>query len=94
VAALSGQHLTESLVATRKKSINFEDSLSQLEELVNALEAGDLSLEESLKAFEKGIRITRECNEALKEATQRVELLTRNDQGDIEATPFDTPEDN
>ena len=84
--------MTESTVATRKKSINFEDSLAQLEELVSALESGDLSLEDSLKSFEKGIRITRDCNEALKEATQRVELLTRNQQGEPEAAPFDTPE--
>ena len=79
-------------MATRKKSINFEDSLSQLETLVSALESGDLSLEESLKSFETGIRITRECNQALKEATQRVELLTRNQQGELQSEPFDAPE--
>jgi len=79
-------------LATRKKSINFEDSLAQLETLVSELESGDLSLEDSLKAFEKGIRITRECNDALKEASQRVELLTRTPQGELEATPFDAPE--
>ncbi len=83
----------EITVATRKKPVNFEDSLSQLEELVAALESGDLSLEDSLKAFEKGIRITRECNESLKAATQRVELLTRNSAGDIEPRPFDAPEE-
>ena len=81
-------------MATRKKSINFETSLAQLEELVNALESGELSLEDSLKSFEKGIRITRECNDALKEASQRVELLTSNQQGELEAEPFDAPEAN
>lgn len=89
---LPGPLIGESTLATRKKSINFEDSLAQLEELVSTLESGDLSLEDSLKAFEAGIRITRECNAALKEATQRVELLTRNQEGELEAAPFDAPD--
>jgi len=80
-------------VAARKKSIDFEQSLAQLETLVSSLEAGEMNLEESLKAFEKGIRITRECQDALKEAEQRVEMLTRNREGDITAAPFDRLED-
>ena len=68
-------------MVTRKKNINFEKNLDELEGLVEALESGGLSLEESLKTFEKGIRITRECQEALKEAEQKVNLLTRGDNG-------------
>jgi len=64
-------------VATRKKSIDFEKKLGQLEALVTDMEKGALSLEESLKAFEDGIKITRECQQALKDAEQKVELLTR-----------------
>lgn len=64
-------------MATRKKSIDFEKKLDQLEVLVTDMEKGALSLEESLKAFEDGIKITRECQQALKDAEQKVELLTR-----------------
>lgn len=59
----------------RKKGVNFEQSLEELEALVEQMEDGDLSLEESLAAFEKGVRIARECQEALKEAEQRVQVL-------------------
>lgn len=59
----------------RKKAVNFEQSLEELEALVEQMEDGDLSLEESLAAFEKGVRIARECQEALKEAEQRVQVL-------------------
>jgi exodeoxyribonuclease VII small subunit len=59
----------------RKKNFQFEESLAQLEALVEQMEDGDLSLEESLKAFEKGIKLTRECQQALKQAEQKVQLL-------------------
>jgi exodeoxyribonuclease VII small subunit len=54
---------------------NFEESLASLEALVSAMEEGDLSLEESLQAFEKGIRLTRECQSALQKAEQKVQIL-------------------
>ena len=79
-------------MASRKKSIDFEESLSQLEALVEALESGDLSLEQSLKAFEDGIKITRECQTALKEAEQKVEVLTRNRGREATTSPFDEPD--
>ena len=63
-------------MATRKKSIDFEKSLSELEALVNEMGQGSLSLEDSLKSFEKGIKITRECQQALKDAEQKVTLLS------------------
>lgn len=81
-------------MATRKKPPDFEDSLSELEALVEALEEGNLSLDESLKSFERGIKITRECQQALKMAEQRVAVLTRNLDGDLLETPLadDEPE--
>lgn len=59
------------------KKIDFEASLSQLEQLVDQMEDGDLSLEESLKAFEAGVKLTRECQRALRDAEQKVEVLMR-----------------
>jgi|TARA_B110000263_G_C15229061_1_gene473696 exodeoxyribonuclease VII small subunit len=60
-----------------KKDTNypFEASLARLEALVTQMENGDLTLEASLKTFEEGIKLTRECQQALKEAEQKVTLL-------------------
>ena len=58
-----------------KKSYPFEESLEKLEKLVERMEEGDLSLEESLKTFEEGIKLTRECQQALARAEQKVKLL-------------------
>jgi exodeoxyribonuclease VII small subunit len=57
----------------------FEDTLRKLEELLRKMEGGDLALEESLKAFEEGIRLSRLCTERLDEAERRVEILLRKD---------------
>lgn len=54
---------------------DFENALEELEALVTAMEQGELSLEESLAAFEKGIKLTRECQTALKQAEQKVQVL-------------------
>ena len=62
-----------------KKKINFEKSLSDLETLVEEMEQGDLSLEESLKRFEKGIGLTTDCQQALQSAELKVqELVEKN----------------
>lgn len=58
-----------------KKSYPFEQSLEKLEALVERMEQGDLSLEDSLKTFEEGIKLTRECQQALVKAEQKVKLL-------------------
>lgn len=57
------------------KKINLEKSLSELEELVEELESGDLPLEVAMKKFEEGIKLTRGCQSALKDAEQKVEIL-------------------
>ena len=62
-------------MARAKKSVDFEEALDQLEELVEDMENGDLTLEESLKAFEQGIKLTRECQHALSTAEQKVKML-------------------
>lgn len=58
---------------------DFEQSLKELEELVTRMERGDLTLEESLQAFERGIQLTRGCQKALREAEQKVEILLGKD---------------
>ncbi len=80
-------------MATRKKPIEFEKSLSELEAIVASLESGDLSLEQSLKSFEQGIRLTRECQEMLQAAEQKVAVLLGSADG-LESVPFEEAEDN
>ena len=63
-------------VASTKK-FNLEKSLADLEELVEELESGDLPLEKAMKKFEEGIKLTRGCQAALKEAEQKVEILLK-----------------
>jgi exodeoxyribonuclease VII small subunit len=67
----------------------FEEALSQLEALVARLEGGDLPLEESLRAFEEGVRLTRLCAERLEDAERRVHLLMRTPEGTEQEVPFD-----
>jgi exodeoxyribonuclease VII small subunit len=57
--------------------IDFETAMRDLEELVERLERGDLPLEESLAAFERGVMLTRSCQTALKDAEQKVEILLK-----------------
>lgn len=57
------------------KKFNLEKSLADLEELVEELESGELPLEKAMKKFEEGIKLTRGCQTALKEAEQKVEIL-------------------
>ena len=70
----------------KKSQPDFEKALGQLESLVEQLEKGDLPLEEALKQFEKGVALTRACQESLKAAEQKVEILSR---GSNDAEPFD-----
>ena len=60
-------------------TIGFEESLKQLEEIVNKMEQGQLSLEQSLGAFEQGVKLTRQCQSTLKQAEQRVSKLMPKD---------------
>ena len=60
---------------TSTKKFNLEKSLAELEELVEELESGDLPLETAMKKFEEGIKLTRGCQAALKDAEQKVQIL-------------------
>jgi exodeoxyribonuclease VII small subunit len=66
----------------------FEDALSKLEKIVGQLEEGDISLEESLKLFEEGIRLSRLCNQKLDEAERKVQILVKDREGNVKAEPF------
>jgi exodeoxyribonuclease VII small subunit len=67
---------------------DFEAALAELESLVERMEQGNLSLEETLAQFERGIRLTRSCQSALKAAEQKVEILVRQAGGDA-VEPFE-----
>ena len=69
--------------------LDFERAMAELEQLVQKLEKGDLPLEESLAAFERGVALTRTCQAALRQAEQKVELLLRKPGGETERVPFD-----
>ena len=64
------------------KPSQFEKSITDLEQIVSQLEKGELSLEESLKKYEKGIQLAKVCEKALAEAEQKVETLSKNDISD------------
>ncbi|HEV2221531.1 MAG TPA: exodeoxyribonuclease VII small subunit, partial [Candidatus Acidoferrales bacterium] len=71
----------------------FEKSLTRLEEVVKRLESTDLSLDEAMKLFEEGVKLSRDCQKQLEEAEGRVEILLRKADGKIQAEPFETNED-
>ncbi len=76
----------------KKPHLDFEHALKELEALVTRMEKGDISLEDSLKHFERGIELTRACQTALKEAEQKVQILMEKD-GALEAQPFENREE-
>ena len=62
--------------SAESSSPSFEDAINELEALVETMESGDLSLDDSLKAFEQGVKLTRQCQQSLKAAEQKVMMLT------------------
>jgi exodeoxyribonuclease VII small subunit len=84
---------------TAPQGETFEAALKQLEEIVQRLERGELALEESLKLYEEGIRLSRVCHAKLEEAEGRIELLMKDARGDLvlddqgrpKKTPFGQP---
>jgi exodeoxyribonuclease VII small subunit len=67
---------------------SFEDSLKKLESIVDRLEKGDLSLEESLKLFEEGVGLSTACKKELEEAEGKVEMLIKQRDGSLKREPF------
>ena len=76
-----------------RKKENFEEALRKLEAIVAQMEEGDLPLEESLKAFEEGVRLAKLCTKKLDEAERKVEKLIRDQAGKLQTTPFSEEED-
>ena len=72
-----------------KKDIKFEEALEKLEEQVRLLESGDVSLDDSLLAFEKAVGLVKICNEKLENAEQKVRILTESIDGTVSDAPFD-----
>lgn len=78
-------------MAAKKKAeqeSNFEKDLEALEKIVEALEEGGLSLDVSIKKFEEGMRLAQRCDKALGAAEKKIELLTRNAEGELETESF------
>lgn len=73
--------LNEIIMSSTDSIKDFEASLQALEEIVNKMEQGQLSLEQSLDAFEQGVKLTKDCQNTLKNAQQRVSVLTKSDTG-------------
>ena len=75
------------MTTKQQSEFNFEEALEELERLVSSMEDGELSLEDSMKAFEKGIKLTRECQTALQKAEQKVQILL-DESGETETFKF------
>jgi len=68
--------------------LKFEEAIADLEQVVEQLESGDLSLEDSLAAFEKGVGLVRYCNQKLSEVEKKVELLVKDKHGQLQLKAF------
>ena len=73
--------------------MKFEEAMKRLDEIVAKMEGGELTLDESLKLFEEGIRLTRALNKELEEAERKVEVLTKDESGRLKAEPFEGKEE-
>lgn len=67
---------------------SFEESLNRLEKIVEQMERGDLPLEDSIKLFEEGMRLSAECKEQLEQAEGKVQILIKQRDGSMKAEPF------
>jgi exodeoxyribonuclease VII small subunit len=79
---------------TPEAAPDFETALKRLEEIVKKLESGDLTLDASLELFEEGIQLSRLCHLKLGQAERRVEILLKNNEGEQQAVPFETENEN
>lgn len=71
------------------KELKFEGALERLEEIVRKLEEGDIPLEDSLKLFEEGVRLSRLCDQKLQAAERRIEILMKDHEGGVTTLPFE-----
>lgn len=79
-------------MARKKQGVGFEAALEELEGLVERMEEGELSLEESLKTYERGIELSRACQKSLDAAEQRIRILSEKD-GEAETRSFEPDDD-
>ncbi len=79
----------------RKETVNktFESALEDIEQVVEQLETGELSLEDSLAAFEKGVGLTKYCYQKLDEVEKKIELLVKDKEGKFQLKNFEEPGD-
>ncbi len=71
--------------------MDFEKKMSRLEEIVGKMENGEIKLEDSLKLFEEGIKISKDCHKQLQEAEQKVKVLSgQNEDGSVKLEDFDS----
>ncbi|MFC7049161.1 exodeoxyribonuclease VII small subunit [Emcibacter nanhaiensis] len=71
------------------RAMNFEDALSALEQIVQNLESGDVSLENSIEIYTRGTQLRQHCDEKLKDASERIEKITRQQSGALATEPLD-----
>lgn len=76
-----------------RKSVTFEESMTRLDEIVKALEAGDVPLEESMKLFEEGTKLSASLGKLLDKAEQKVTVMQENMQGELAEQPFAAEEE-
>jgi len=87
VSAGPGEHAEDG--ARLKGSEKFEDQLENLESIVTQIDSGELSLEQSIDAFERGVGLVRSLNHKLDEVERRVEVLMRNASGELRSSPYE-----
>lgn len=75
------------------ESVPFEKALQKLEKIVSDLESGDITLEEALKKYEEGVRLSRECQGKLSQAEKKIEILTKSMAGTLVPEPFHEEDD-
>ena len=75
---------------TKLEELSFEEAMQNLEKVVQDLETGKLSLDESVKRFEEGMSLSKHCNEILDKAEKQIHILVENENGEMVEEPFDT----
>jgi exodeoxyribonuclease VII small subunit len=80
-------------MATPAKPKKFEEELKDLEEIVGKIDSGELTLDDSIGAFERGVALVRSLNQKLDEIEKKVEVLSRNSHGDLRTAPYEGLDD-
>jgi exodeoxyribonuclease VII small subunit len=87
----SDQDMTRAAMPSATEAAKFEDRLSELEAIVAQIDSGELSLEESISSFERGVSLVRSLNRQLDEVERRVEVLMRTGDGELKSAPYEGP---